>query len=396
MVGDHPRNVRLVIALNTDATVREIFRAAIAEFTAVHPDISVQLLEIPGDYYQKLLVMIAGKTAPDLMWMGEPFIEFADRGVFLDVTKNVKQEIDRRQFVPDALDWYRVGNHQYGIAYGFDLRFIVYNKELFDAADVPYPRDGWTYADFLEKAKKLTLTDGSGHIVQYGFRGSLDPSLFGASVLNPDNACSKCASPEMLNFLQTNLDLAEKYRVSPHGKQMPNEAFEDPVSIFRQGRTAMMVMATWNLTYLQHQCADMDWDVSMNPIIKREGHWASSEAILISSETKHPKEAWLLYKTFLDVKFQRQMAGIIVPTNVDAAAEWVSTNHHKPMRLDALVAATRSMYRSPQVENLREIMRVFFDSCESVWSCRSTPTAAMAKAELQINDILSERLREEQ
>jgi multiple sugar transport system substrate-binding protein len=395
-IDDHSRNVRLVLALNTDSSTRDVFRAAIAEFTVAHPEISVRLLEIPGDYYQKLLVMIAGKTAPDLMWMGEPFVEFADRGVFLDVTKNVQQEIDRSRFVPEALGWYRLGNRQYGVAFGFDLRFIVYNKELFDAGGVPYPRNGWTYADFLEKAKKLTLTDRNGRVVQYGFSGSLDPALFGASVLDSDNNYAKCDSPEMLDFLQTNLDLAEKYHVAPHGKELLNEALEDPVSVFRQGRTAMMVMATWNLAYLQDRCADMDWDVSTNPIVRREGHWASSEAILISSETKHPREAWLLYKTFLDVKFQREMAGIIIPSNVDAAAAWVATNHHKPTRLDALVEATRTMYRLPQIENLREIMAVYFDSCASVWSCRSTPATAMARAASQINDILSERRREEQ
>ena len=303
--------VQLVLAINTDAKAKEVFREAIDKFTASHPDISVQLLEITGDYYQKLLVMIAGKTAPDLMWMGEPFVEFANRDVFLDVTKNVEQEVDRRQFVPEALDWYRLGNRQYGIAFGFDLRFIVYNKQLFDEAGVPYPNDRWTYNDFLDKAQRLTRKDEHGRIVQYGFRGCLDLSLFGASVLSADNTHAACDDPRMLDFLQTNLNLAEKYQIAPHGKQTPNEAFEDPVNMFRQGKTAMMVMATWNLPYLQQQCADIDWDVSTNPIVRREGHWASSEAILISSETKHPKEAWLLYKAFLARNFNAKWPALL-------------------------------------------------------------------------------------
>ena len=90
------------------------------------------------------------------------------------------------------------------------------------------------------------------------------------------------------------------------------------------------------------------------------------------------------------------MAGIIVPSNVSAAAQWVAENHYKPAYVSALVEATKSMQRSPQVGNLREVMRVFFDSCDSVWSCRSTPTAAMARAQLQIDRILAESRREEQ
>ena len=40
---------------------------------------------------------------------------------------------------------------------------VYYNRDLFDAAGVPYPEAGWTWAEFLDAAKALTRDiDGDG------------------------------------------------------------------------------------------------------------------------------------------------------------------------------------------------------------------------------------------
>ena len=48
--------------------------------TGRNPDVLVELQGIPGSYYDKLLVMFAGRTAPDVMWMGKGMAQFASRG----------------------------------------------------------------------------------------------------------------------------------------------------------------------------------------------------------------------------------------------------------------------------------------------------------------------------
>jgi len=48
----------------------------------------------------------------------------------------------------------------------FDL--ILYDKDAFDEAGVAYPEPGWTWDDFLAKAKALTVRDGD-RITQWGF-----------------------------------------------------------------------------------------------------------------------------------------------------------------------------------------------------------------------------------
>jgi multiple sugar transport system substrate-binding protein len=389
--------VPLVVAIYSGSKDRVIFRDAANEFMAAHPAIDVRVLEIPGNYYQKLLVMIAGGDAPDLMWMGQAFTEFAHRGVFLDVTDRIAREVDVKAFSPEALSWYQLDGRSYGMAYGFDLKFLVINGKLFDDAGVPRPRDRWTFEEFLRAAQALTKDkNGDGRPDQYGICGNVDPSTFGASILSADNQRVTCDEPGMIRFLHTNLDLAERYRVCPRGKQQPNEAFDDVVTTFRQGNVAMMTMSTWNLPFVREQCADMDWDIATNPIVERDGHWGSSQAMLISSSTRHPDEAWLLFKSFIEGRFEREMSSLVVPSRKAAAREKVERNVGNPPHLARLLDATRSMQRRPQIADLGEVWQRWLDACESVWSVRATPEQAMAQARRDIQKRLADRKRWEE
>ena len=384
--------VRLVLAVSVGARERESYQTAVRDFEARHPDIDVEIMEIPGNFYQKVLVMIAGRNAPDLMWMGQGFQEFAARGVFLDVTDRVARDIDVAEFAPEAIDWYRFDNRQYGVAFGLDMRFIAYNKALFDAAGVSYPKNHWTYDQFLDAARKLTRdTDGDGRIDQYGFEGVLDVSAFNARVVDDEGTRALCDSPEMIDYLQTNLDLAEKHRVMPRGRQMVNEAFEDLVSTFRQGRVAMMTMATWNLADLQQRCADMRWDIVTDPVVRKAGHWASSQSIVISADTRHPDEAWLLCQAFLARDFQKSIVPRVLPSNLQVQRELVAEQTDAPPTYATLVEVSRSLHRMARVANLNELMRFWFDACDSVWTLRDTPQSAMQRAAREINHTLQMR-----
>ena len=47
---------------------------------------------------------------------------------------------------------------QYLLPKDFSPLAVYYNKKLFDAAGVAYPKDGWTWDEFLDTAQKLTKT----------------------------------------------------------------------------------------------------------------------------------------------------------------------------------------------------------------------------------------------
>ena len=378
--------VHLILAVSLNVSDRPAYYSLVDRYETKFPNVDVELMEISGDIYQKLLVMIAAGNAPDVMWMGQSFQEFANRGVFLDLSDRVARDIDLDNFTPKAVEWYRFEGRQYGIAQGLDTRFIVYNKDLFDKAGVAYPKNGWKFDEFLAAAQKLTIdANGDGKPEQWGFQGDLDRALFRAEIISETGTGALCNSPEMLDFLHTNLDMAEKYKVSPTGKQTVNEAFDNLVSTFRQGRVAMMTMATWNMADMQERCANMRWDIVTNPTIRQPGHWASSQAFVVSATTAHPEESWQLCKMFLEKEYQKTKYPVVLPSNIEAQKELQQVTGGKPPDITAMMMASQSLYRMPRIARLSELLKFWLDGIESVWTLRATPEEAMAKAERQIN-----------
>jgi multiple sugar transport system substrate-binding protein len=267
---------------------------------------------------------------------------------------------------------------------------MVYNKAMFDTAHVPYPHDGWSYDEFLSDVKRLTLDkNGDGRPDQYGFCGTLEPCLFGASIMSADGKTVTCNTPQMLDFLQTNLDLDEKYKVAPHASQMTNEDFTDLVSVFRQQRFAMMSMFTWNLPYLRDMCRDMSWDIVTNPTIRASGSWASSQAIVISADTKHPDESWEFVRWMLGRQFEESIGRTTMPSRKDVAEQMLERANNSSENDQAILDASENLHRNPLVPEVSEVIQKWKDACASVWTLNATPSQAMARAQHEIERTMA-------
>jgi len=373
--------VRLVMTTAGGVKERDIYNQAVSRFEAQHPNIHVRILPISKDYYRKVLVMIAGRDAPDLMWMGQSFGEFAGRGAFMDLSARIAEEVDLDDYFDQPVGWYNIDGKQLGIPFAIDTDFVVYNKALLDEAGVEYPTDDWTGEDLIRKAKALTLDrDRDGRTDQYGYRGNVDSSAFGAEIISADGKTPLCNSPEMIDYLQFTLDVVHKHRICPLPGDVEQEGL-DTISLFRQGKAAMMRFYTWSLPELRDKCADLDWDIVMMPKFAQRAHWASSQAILVSSETPYPDEAWLLCKYFFSDEFQRIMAFRGLPPSRKVAEKIVAENDEAPENLAVLLKAADYLYPFPRVAHLQELMEHFWNAAESVDAQRATPQEALQRAE---------------
>ena len=380
--------VHLVLALNVDSYTLPIFKAAVESFTQTHPHIEVEIRTVSGSrYYQKVLTMMAGKMAPDLMWMGVSFAEFADRGAFFDITNKVNKEVNTEDFLPRALSWYRVNGRQYGVPYAIHMNIFAYNKKLFDEAGIPYPSDDWNFDEFLAIAKKLTIDkDGDGRIDQYGFRGGLYPGSFGAEIISTDGQRALCNTPEMIKYIQTDLDLAHKYKVQPSMEIQLHEGTHNPdiYTPFIQGRYAIINIWDAQRPRSIEKFSMMDWDFVLSPKVKRRIQWASSAAIVISADTRYPDEAWELCKVFFGDEFQKAIAIICLPPNLRVAAEFIAEHRGPPMNLKALLKAKDYIYVTPRVPNISELNAIWGNEKDRALLGFATPTEAMEEAQKKI------------
>jgi ABC-type glycerol-3-phosphate transport system substrate-binding protein len=117
--------------------------------------------------------MVVTGEVPDLFtdWTGG-MKNLMELDVFYDMTPLIKQQnIDLSRIQTGVLDSIKVNSNGgiYGLPFNSQLFMMLYNKDIFNKFGVPYPKDGMTWTETVELAKKVTRMDGG---TQY--RG-LDP-----------------------------------------------------------------------------------------------------------------------------------------------------------------------------------------------------------------------------
>jgi ABC-type glycerol-3-phosphate transport system substrate-binding protein len=90
--------------------------------------------------------------------------QYDDMGLFEDITPLVKKfNMDLSRFDPGALEAIKAATKSgqlYGLPNLLQFYATYYNKDIFDKFGVPYPKDGMTWEDAIEVAKKITRMDG--------------------------------------------------------------------------------------------------------------------------------------------------------------------------------------------------------------------------------------------
>lgn len=202
--------VTITLATWAGADESKELQAVIDKVNAEATDFQIVHQAIPSDYYTKVQTMIAGNTAPDLMWLSQEFVaNYADNGAILDITDQVAALSDMPaakldDYYPGSLAVAKYNDRLYGLPWIAQPVVLYYNPDLFQKAGVNPPDESWTWDTFKDAAKKLTIKDASGNVTQYGtsFSGWPPIQMFiwqaGGEVITPDLKSSPIDSPEAI------------------------------------------------------------------------------------------------------------------------------------------------------------------------------------------------------
>lgn len=277
----------------------------IEAFQAAHPNVTIELENIgrSSEYYTKLQTTIAGGTPPDVFYPATHIAyALASKGAILPVQDFIDRDgIDTSQYEKAILDLYTIDGKVYCLPIDSAALVVFYNKKMFDEAGIPYPQEGWTWDDFLTIAQQLTKdTDGDGQIDQFGvdqFRNywpmvvwsNTGHGLFD-DIRHPTKFLGN--DPEVIASIQWVADLMTKYNVMPTDEQRA-----DISDLFAAQKAAMQVVGHWRVPrYLGSE--GLEFDFAPLPIGKfgEPVNRADGSCFAISSETKHPEEAWEFVK----------------------------------------------------------------------------------------------------
>ena len=244
---------------------------AVARFNKKYPNVTVDISMDPistgwGDYVTKVIGEFNAGSAADVYGTAiETFQAFSSRGLWLGLDDFVAANSGFSDFAPSLFEQgsYK-GEIQY-IPIGWNNIMINYNRDLFDKAGVAYPKQGWTWDEFREVAKKLTVKDSSGNVTQFGYEVPnqnffVQPWFFtqrhrraqrrldGSNMLDPKVA-------ESLQFLH---DLIHVDGVSPiPGKDtMDNQFMAGQVAMISRGHWIVQNAKTNNAQHGRRHPAD--------------------------------------------------------------------------------------------------------------------------------------------
>jgi multiple sugar transport system substrate-binding protein len=381
------------------------------DFEKQYPRIKIDILHIQDGFQEKILAMFVAGTPPDTHVLDMPKVQaYARRDVIRPLTPFMKED---KGFQADLLHKKAVEimsdrkGDLLGMPSGGSPNLFFYNKDLFAAAGTPtpyelYQKGQWTWATFLEGARKVTQggpgawgVAGAGH----GHLHRLWLNSNGTEEFDDYRAPKQCryGDPAAVEALQYLADLRHKYKVTP--VNFSRDIGMDETRGFVQGRVAMM--ARWTSGIGQFRAiTDFTW--GMVPYPKGPGakgvmanDYATS-GTAIAKASPAPRESWEWVKFTANDDGQRIASLAGGGTGVyfsDAANQEVvrqlreiKTLETPSMTVD-LMKKGNSFVRLLSVDE-EAIQKLLNDNLAPMWNGDDAAPTAAKRAADQVNDFL--------
>ncbi|ABU58625.1 ABC transporter substrate-binding protein [Roseiflexus castenholzii] len=350
-IADPSERVEISVAHAWDAVFFERQKQFDTLFMQRHPNIVVKAENTPfGEYRQKYVAQAAGNALPDIMYCQFSWAqEFIKNGLFRPLDDYIAKEKDfnLQDFTPQSLVSYQRDGKLWGIPYDEGPANLYYNKDIFDAAGIPYPDETWDLEKLKEVALKLTQGEGPNKIFGLGELPSLGDSLvappylmpFGAQYLRePKEDECLINQPEAVAALEWWQELRDKGAV-PSPADLQNVAWP----AFQFGKIAMTMQGSWATPPIRAG-AKFNWDIAMWPKgPKAHVTFSAGSAYMITRDSKNPDAAWIYLNEYLSTAGQSYMWGI--------------TGRGSPARLSAWPSYLNSKFAPPGAKYVEQAMR---------------------------------------
>lgn len=359
-----------------------ILRPVLAEFEKENPDIKVEFIHIPQNYFQKIHLLFASNLAPDVIFVNNLYLPiYANAGVLEEFQKQNEVENTRRQtgkqmdepalvpscppaiFFDKALEALSYHHKLYAIPRDVSNLVIYYNKDIFKKYHVRIPNKYWTFDDFLTTAQNLTRdTNGDGKTDVWGISFDEDPFFFlpyltsqGGGFLSDDLNKIIINSPQSKKGLNFYADLRKKYHVAPTQSESASETM---AQMFLQEKLAMQVSGRW-LVPKYRTDAKFNWNVINFPagdkgsVVPLDASgWA------ISKSSKHKQEAMKLidYLSSKKVIEKFSQSGLIVPARIDVANGVFLQDNLPPTNSKVFINVIETSKPTPVSTNYNEVL----------------------------------------
>ncbi len=255
-----------------DVAQRDSMQAICDAYTAKNPDVVIEVQVTSwAEYWTKLEAAAESNTMPDIFWMHtNQILYYSDFGMLADVT-DLYNDVEA-DYYQNHFSEISIGNAQgsngrmYGVPKDKDNIFLVYNKEMFDAAGVSYPDENWTWDDLT--AASAQIYDKTG---KYGFMAYNDDQMGYWSFVYQAGGCILTEDKTKAGFDQPGTKKGMEFYVGMQDNDWcPKQTYfaeTAPGTAFFSEVGSMYVEGNWELMNKCINFPNMDgkWDIAPMP-----------------------------------------------------------------------------------------------------------------------------------
>ena len=298
---------------------KDILEPFIESFKKDHPQIIIEYKKLSWDDYEDQFIdNISSDDLPDIFVIrGDSLAKYED--YISSCPDSVMSSDDfKNTFVEVAYNDLVSEDQIYGIPLSVDSLALYYNKDLFEEAELDLPPETWD--EVKDYSQELTEKDEDGTITQAGIALGTSKNIgwpsdiLQAMMLQKEISMVDREKNAIFNLCSSKLD-----EVSCPGAETLElyTSFIDPESewqswdndlsrnteMFVQGKLAMMINYSFQVSQIKSQNPDLDFAVAPLPRVEKGKNitYARYWVLAVSKKSEHPEQAWDFIK-FLSSK----------------------------------------------------------------------------------------------
>jgi multiple sugar transport system substrate-binding protein len=303
-----------LVLLNDSGTEQEYIDQVSAEVKRKHPSIELKIYKNEkGSTLDELI--LAGETPDLIVSYNGKLASYRDKDLLYDMTSLIgSRHMDLGRFEPGYIDDVKIAstkNEIFGLPVSLAYHALYYNKSLFDKFGVPYPKDGMTWEQMLELARKLTRNEGGTQFRGFDIGNMVwasQPLGIAAIDYKTDKATMRTDEWKRV------FELMKAFYTIP-GNMTTGKAKDD----FLKDKTLAMYADLSIASELEVASkAGLDWDVVQYPSFPEKPNVygnASVSVIMITKASKHKDRAMQVVEAAVsdEVQLENSKSGRVSP-----------------------------------------------------------------------------------
>jgi multiple sugar transport system substrate-binding protein len=289
----------------------DVQKKIVQKFEDANPGIKVQLEAYGDNFDTKVAAGFGAGDAPDVMYMWN-YPRYKDGLEPLDKLMKEDKDFKKDNYYDTLFGYNSVNNVTYGLPIGYTTHVVFYNKKIFDEKKVPYPKEGWTWDDLIETAKKLSDPAKK----QYGFVFPMEPDPYdfehylwsnGTEFVGKDGKLAGNANSDKA------IEVFNKFQGMVKNKVAIVSEGSGTKEV-KSGLIGMYVSGAWSIQSLKDE--KIDFGVAPLPSFPKDKKAVSvvnSSGMSIYNKSKNKDAAWKFIKFYTSEEANKMRIGTDLP-----------------------------------------------------------------------------------